>query len=218
LIEPSRLCTVIPVRSPGRGAELVRTAETGCVELRLDYLGSNNPEAIAEVGLRLAEEAEGRGLSVIATIRSRSEGGRFQGSPEVAVKALSLLEASGVTVDYEALKPWAPDACRGCVASAHLGKPREEAALALIRKARGMGASAAKVVFVGGGLRGAALAARLVASWSGWVTSFTSGEYGVCSRLIALELGAPFIFVSHRLDPLEGVPLPEDILGGEPGA
>ncbi len=212
MIEPARLCTVIPVRSVSHGLELITTAPTGCVELRLDFLGSNNPEAIAGAGLKLADEAEDRGLSVIATVRSRSEGGLFQGSPEVAVKALALIESSGIRVDYEALKSWAPESCDACVASAHLSKPREETAVELVKRARRMNASAAKVVFMDGSPRAAALAAKLVTHWSGWLTSFTVGELGVCSRVVALELGAPFIFVSHHRDPLRGVPLLSDII------
>ena len=214
MIEPGRLCTVVPVRSEAHASRLIDSAETGCVELRLDFLGSHNPDVIAGVGLRLAERAEARGLSVIATVRSRGEGGLFEGPPDAAVRALGTLESSGVTVDYEALRVWAPESCRGCVASAHLGRPSEENAARLIARARRMGASAAKIVFLNGGPWAAALAAKIVASWSGWATAFTTGEYGVCSRLTALELGAPFIFVSHRLDPLRGVPLPEELLRG----
>lgn len=212
----NRICVVIPVRSVKRAESLVNSSPTECVELRMDYL--RGPTAsIVEAARALARASLRNGLRIIVSMRSAREGGHDERTPPERVRILRELSSAfrnEATVDFELedLK-YADATCEDCLASIHYSEtPVKSTIKGAAEDAFTRGASVFKAVLPGEAPGEIAMAANLVASFQGRATAFTLGPYTVDSRVIALRLGAPFVFASHPEEPLPGIPSPREIL------
>lgn len=212
----NRICVVVPVRSVRRAEFLVNFSPTGCVELRMDYLRGPSSR-IVEAARVLARTSVRNNLRVIVTMRSAREGGRDDRPPHERRKILNELGnafKNEAIVDFELEDLNHADiTCEDCLASIHYSKtPVESTIKGAAEDAFARGASLFKAVLPGAAPGEIAMAANLVASFQGKATAFTLGPYTVDSRVIALRLGAPFVFASHPEEPLPGIPSPREIM------
>lgn len=185
-------------------ASLGRATNAGLVEAAR-LLDRRNPAV--EVRLDALDEAPDlptlrsafRGWTLLATLRSRGEGGRFEGTPAEAAALLgAALDAGFDLVDVE--HALAGDGLLGLpkervVASAHdvAGVPGDLEALAgrLLRS----GARYAKLVATAGRLDDALRLLRLQASRAdGRLAAFGMGEAGLVTRALSPFLGAALSF------------------------
>ena len=202
-----RLCASLAVGNPELAMQGGLATPARYVEVRLDLLleGMDVEKTISLIRL-LARE----GKTVIATLRERSEGGRYKGGLEEKLGLLEkTLEAGASWVDLEeALFEKSPQTLRGwlrrtvsrglvgLIISSHSGgPPPREVPGPRINEVEGLDRVIYKRVYTAGSPVDNGPVLRANALWPGRVIAFNMGPWGRASRIMAPWLGAPFTYV-----------------------
>lgn len=214
-----RVCTVVAAPTPGEAMYKALRSPTRCVELRLDYM--RDPETASVK--RLVEGLAGRGLTVIATIRSAEEGGMFEGGPEAKIRMYEDLIKAGVSyvdVEYIMVRD-------GLVGAEWLGRYGSRVIISVHElggAARDFGSLAAGAMGLARRLGGIAKIAPIlddlqrlrdsVSLASEVVTVVGMGRYSLVSRVLSLLRGSKLTYGAHPEGPATapGQPASDEIV------
>ncbi|MEM1619743.1 MAG: type I 3-dehydroquinate dehydratase [Fervidicoccaceae archaeon] len=206
-INPVRaICTVLAAENFNELKRLAESLSTAMAELRLDYLlwALGEQRLPLEDVMELAERLKRRGVEVIVTLRERSEGGLYSGSPVRKAEIVAeLSSAVGVAADLELSYERVSDVAselkrRGAklIVSSHelsSALSRDDLRSRILRGFR-LGADVVKVVYRASRIEDNIAALEACAMFSGRVVSFCVGRLGVVSRILSPLFGAPFTY------------------------
>lgn len=175
---------------------------TDFIELRIDWIRDLNLKA-------LIQEAKHYGCRVIVTNRSRACGGKFAGSERARIQLLETaakLGADFIDVEDSSISQLK---CRGkskVIVSYHNFACTPDNLQPLHQRLCKLPADIVKVVTKARDFPDNLRTLEVIHKSPKPTISFCMGEAGVCSRVLALSYGAPFIYVSLRkgLEAAEG--------------
>lgn len=186
------------------------------LEVRVDHLESFNPKALAKI-------LEGYRDRCILTCRSPGEGGLFKGSEEKRLEILEkLIELKPATIDMEAetlrRRTYLAQEARSLgikvIASWHSfnGTPPKEALLERVRNTSNLG-DIVKIVTMARSIDDNIKLLELYREMErGRLLAFCMGEKGLLSRILSLQLGAPFTYVSLPSEATAPGQIPIDLM------
>ncbi|MEN3047771.1 MAG: type I 3-dehydroquinate dehydratase [Candidatus Caldarchaeales archaeon] len=174
------------------------------IELRLDALTTPDLAASAVRG------AKDLGATVIATVRSREEGGRYSAGPKKLVEVLKavsghadLVDLDRASLELREVRSLASELGEDRVlASAHLG-PGDPGVQELVQVAEALSSYGYLVKLVTSPVTAAGAASTLglfrEVGWSrGRLVAFSVGERWSLTRPLSLVLGAPFTYAALK--------------------
>jgi len=201
------VCTVVNFTDPAQVEEAASSVDTGYVELRLDLVECDVLSWVEGRLPELVDALHSRGVRVIATLRSREEGGKYSGDPSYKVAILkSAADAGADYVDVELGFGMAHEVIeyvksRGTqvIVSYHNfnSTPGPEALSGLVHRALSLGGDIAKVVTKAETMIDNIRVLRLNTANYRKVIAFAMGTLGVVSRILAPLCGAPFTYAYH---------------------
>lgn len=183
-----------------------RALEEGAdlIELRLDALAELNLAA------SVVDGAKDLGATVIATVRSREEGGRYSGGPKPLVEVLRAVSEHADLVDLDRTSLMIREVrslaselgAERVIASVHLG-PGDPSVAELVKLAEVLRSHGDLVKLVTSPVTAAGAASTLAlyreVEWSrGGLVSFSVGERWSLTRPLSLVLGAPFTYAALK--------------------
>uniref|UniRef100_A0A7J3ZL29 3-dehydroquinate dehydratase n=1 Tax=Fervidicoccus fontis TaxID=683846 RepID=A0A7J3ZL29_9CREN len=207
------LCTVVTADNIEDMLKLAETTPTAIVELRVDYLNKLD-ESLAKLGYVVKRVRES-GKTVIITVRSREEGGLYEGSESRKARLiLEIAESEPHAVDIEIRHGLVSGVLQElkkrntkAILSHHdfTGTPSASTLDRMVERALKAGGDIVKVVTTARSPADNRVTLGICNRWKRKVVSFCMGKYGIPSRLLAPFYGAPFTYARHDM----GVPTAE---------
>jgi 3-dehydroquinate dehydratase/shikimate dehydrogenase len=200
----SKFCVSIIRSSTAEAIEDIAAASqfTDFIELRIDWIRNLNLKALLQAAKRC-------GCRTIVTNRAPACGGKFHGGESQRIELLETAAKMGADfIDIEdcSISRLKYRGKSKLIVSHHNFTSTPANLQSLLRRLCGMPADVLKVVTKARDFPDNLRTLQLLRDSPKPVVSFCMGEAGICSRVLALSFGAPFIYVSLRkgLEAAEG--------------